>query len=70
MLNSAELYKMVCEPDETDLDIKIPAVMLPQHAGATLDKLLTNGSSGNILCWENLLFNNASIYSFSVFICI
>ncbi|RVW16339.1 Signal peptide peptidase-like 2 [Vitis vinifera] len=30
--NQKELYKMVCEPDETDLDIKIPAVMLPQEA--------------------------------------
>lgn len=41
---------MVCEPDETDLDIQIPAVMLPQDAGATLQKMLSNGSSGNILC--------------------
>ena len=43
----AELYKMVCEQNETDLDIKIPAVMLPQDAGASLEKLLLNGSSGN-----------------------
>lgn len=42
----AELYKMVCEPDETDLDIKIPAVMLPQEAGASLEKMLRNSSSG------------------------
>ena len=42
----AELYKMVCEPDETDLDIKIPAVMLPQDAGASLEKMLRNSSSG------------------------
>lgn len=40
---------MVCEPDETDLDIHIPAVMLPQDAGATLEKMLSNGSSGKIL---------------------
>ncbi|KAL8503392.1 hypothetical protein ACS0TY_022215 [Phlomoides rotata] len=46
--NQKELYKMVCEPDETDLDIKIPAVMLPQHAGASLEKLLTNGSSVSV----------------------
>ncbi|KAL0329817.1 UNVERIFIED_CONTAM: Signal peptide peptidase-like 2 [Sesamum radiatum] len=44
--NQRELYKMVCEPDETDLDIHIPAVMLPQDAGATLEKMLSNGSSG------------------------
>lgn len=42
----AELYKMVCEPDETDLDIHIPAVMLPQDAGASLEKMLLNSSSG------------------------
>lgn len=41
-----ELYKMVCEPDETDLDIQIPAVMLPQDAGATLEKMLINSSKG------------------------
>lgn len=38
------LYKMVCEPDETDLDIHIPTVMLPQDAGASLEKLLSNSS--------------------------
>ncbi|KAL0331275.1 UNVERIFIED_CONTAM: Signal peptide peptidase-like 2 [Sesamum angustifolium] len=46
--NQRELYKMVCEPDETDLDIHIPAVMLPQDAGATLDKMLSNGSSVSV----------------------
>ncbi|KAG2242326.1 hypothetical protein Bca52824_095832 [Brassica carinata] len=44
--NQKELYKMVCEPDETDLDIQIPAVMLPQDAGATLEKMLINSSKG------------------------
>ncbi|XP_040986167.1 signal peptide peptidase-like 2 [Juglans microcarpa x Juglans regia] len=42
--NQKELYKMVCEPDETDLDIHIPAVMLPQDAGASLEKMLMNSS--------------------------
>ncbi|KAH6835065.1 SIGNAL PEPTIDE PEPTIDASE-LIKE 2 [Perilla frutescens var. hirtella] len=46
--NQKELYKMVCEPDETDLDIQIPAVMLPQNAGATLQKLFSNGSSVSV----------------------
>ncbi|XP_022875528.1 signal peptide peptidase-like 2 [Olea europaea var. sylvestris] len=46
--NQKELYKMVCEPDETDLDIHIPAVMLPQDAGATLEKMLSNGSSVSV----------------------
>ncbi|CAA0838751.1 Signal peptide peptidase-like 2 [Striga hermonthica] len=40
--NEKELYKMVCEPDETDLDIHIPTVMLPRDAGATLEKMLSN----------------------------
>lgn len=43
-----ELYKMVCEPDETDLDIHIPAVMLPQNAGSILEKMLANGSSVSV----------------------
>ncbi|KAL0395163.1 UNVERIFIED_CONTAM: Signal peptide peptidase-like 2 [Sesamum latifolium] len=43
-----ELYKMVCEPDETDLDIHIPAVMLPEDAGATLEKMLSYGSSVSV----------------------
>ncbi|XP_059641825.1 signal peptide peptidase-like 2 [Cornus florida] len=46
--NQKELYKMVCEPDETDLDIDIPAVMLPQDAGASLEKMLTNSSSVSV----------------------
>ncbi|KVH95424.1 Peptidase A22B, signal peptide peptidase [Cynara cardunculus var. scolymus] len=48
---AAELYKMVCEPDETDLDIHIPTVMLPQDAGVELERMLSNRSSiGTILC--------------------
>ncbi|KAG0457422.1 hypothetical protein HPP92_022579 [Vanilla planifolia] len=35
-----ELYKMVCERNETDLEINIPAVMLPQDAGASLENIL------------------------------
>ncbi|XP_022738189.1 signal peptide peptidase-like 2 [Durio zibethinus] len=46
--NQRELYKMVCEPDETDLDIHIPAVMLPQDAGASLEKMLTSNSSVSV----------------------
>ncbi|XP_054790896.1 signal peptide peptidase-like 2 isoform X1 [Prosopis cineraria] len=42
--NQKELYKMVCEPDETDLDIHIPAVMLPQDAGTRLEKMLMTTS--------------------------
>ncbi|XWS38350.1 hypothetical protein CRYUN_Cryun19dG0123700 [Craigia yunnanensis] len=46
--NQKELYKMVCEPDETDLDIHIPTVMLPQDAGASLEKMLTSNSSVSV----------------------
>ncbi|KAG5626709.1 hypothetical protein H5410_011927 [Solanum commersonii] len=44
--NQTELFKMVCEPHEPDLDIGIPAIMLPQHAGTSLIKFLGNSSSG------------------------
>ncbi|KAG6781080.1 hypothetical protein POTOM_013963 [Populus tomentosa] len=46
--NQKELYKMVCEPDETDLDIHIPAVMLPQDAGSSLEKMLLTNSSVSV----------------------
>ncbi|KAI4328797.1 hypothetical protein L6164_021125 [Bauhinia variegata] len=39
-----ELFKMVCEENETDLSIKIPAVMLPQDAGENLENHLENNS--------------------------
>jgi len=31
-----ELYKMVCDHNETELDIGIPAVLLPKDAGSKL----------------------------------
>lgn len=39
---------MVCDPDETDLNIHIPAVMLPQDAGTSLEKMLISNSSGKL----------------------
>ncbi|KAL6979573.1 Signal peptide peptidase-like 2, variant 2 [Sarracenia purpurea var. burkii] len=39
---------MICEPDETDLDIHIPAVMLPQDAGASMEKMLMKNSSVSV----------------------
>ncbi|KAG4917973.1 hypothetical protein JHK82_055426 [Glycine max] len=48
--NLQELYKMVCEPDETDLNIRIPAVMLPLDAGTRLEKMLATTSSGELPC--------------------
>jgi len=43
-----ELFKMVCEENETDVDIGIPAVMLPQDAGLTLERHIENKSNGMI----------------------
>ncbi|KAJ8477549.1 hypothetical protein OPV22_021276 [Ensete ventricosum] len=43
--NRKELYKMVCERNETDLDINIPAVMLPHDAGVSLERNLKSGAS-------------------------
>ncbi|KAD4982696.1 hypothetical protein R6Q59_002321 [Mikania micrantha] len=40
--NQTELFKMVCEADEPDVQIGIPAVMLPQDAGASLEASLQN----------------------------
>lgn len=45
----AELYKMICDHNETDLNIGIPAVMLPQDAGASLETSLQHASAGNFL---------------------
>ena len=44
----AELYKMVCDHNETELDIGIPAVLLPKDAGSKLRSLLSSGE-GNFL---------------------
>ncbi|XP_043720078.1 signal peptide peptidase-like 2 [Telopea speciosissima] len=43
-----ELYKMVCESNETDLNIHIPAVMLPKDAGASLQNSLKSNSSVSV----------------------
>lgn len=45
----AELFKMVCEANETDVDIGIPTVMLPQDAGENLENHLLNNSVGMFL---------------------
>lgn len=46
--NQKELYKMVCDPDETDLSIHIPAVMLPRDAGTKLENMLKSTSSVSV----------------------
>ncbi|KAG9157655.1 hypothetical protein Leryth_014169 [Lithospermum erythrorhizon] len=40
-----ELFKMVCDPNESDINIGIPAVMLPQDAGTTLTQSINNKSA-------------------------
>ncbi|KAK1267650.1 Signal peptide peptidase-like 4 [Acorus gramineus] len=42
--NRKELYKMVCDKNETNLHINIPAVMLPQDAGESLETYLKKGT--------------------------
>ena len=37
---------MVCEHNETDLDIKIPTVMIPQDAGMNMKNQLEKNSTG------------------------
>lgn len=39
---------MVCDPDETDLSIHIPAVMLPLDAGTKLENMLKSTSSVSV----------------------
>ncbi|KAL9671325.1 hypothetical protein QQ045_008893 [Rhodiola kirilowii] len=46
--NRTDLIKMVCEENQTDLDIAIPAVMLPQDAGTSLEMLLKNNSNVSV----------------------
>ncbi|KAL2251753.1 signal peptide peptidase-like 4 [Sesamum indicum] len=46
--NQTELFKMVCEANETDVDIGIPVVMLPQDAGAVLKQSMRNSSHVSI----------------------
>ncbi|VFQ85990.1 unnamed protein product [Cuscuta campestris] len=42
--NQTELFKMVCQGNETDLVIGIPAIMLPQDAGKSLIDNIMNKS--------------------------
>ncbi|XP_049373912.1 signal peptide peptidase-like 4 isoform X1 [Solanum verrucosum] len=46
--NQTELFKMVCDPGESDVDIGIPAVMLPQDAGTSLIEFLRNSSTVSV----------------------
>nr|XP_029116055.1 signal peptide peptidase-like 4 isoform X2 [Elaeis guineensis] len=43
--NRKELYKMVCDRNETNLKINISAVMLPHDAGVSLESSVRSGAS-------------------------
>ena len=62
MAFSAELFKMVCEANETDVEIGIPSVMLPQSAGMSLEESLLSNSSGKAyLAWFQRLMNKKEL---------
>ncbi|KAG8363314.1 hypothetical protein BUALT_Bualt19G0009500 [Buddleja alternifolia] len=46
--NQTELFKMVCEANETDVKVGIPVVMLPHDAGASLKRSMGNSSHVSI----------------------
>ncbi|KAB2597703.1 signal peptide peptidase-like 4 [Pyrus ussuriensis x Pyrus communis] len=52
--NRTELYKMVCEKDEPDVEIGIPAVMLPQDVGAIFETDLMNNSTVSVQLYSPL----------------
>jgi len=47
-----ELYKMVCAPNDTASEIKIPAVMLPKTAGASFQRRLKEGGSVGVVIYS------------------
>ncbi|KAA3475269.1 signal peptide peptidase-like 4 isoform X1 [Gossypium australe] len=49
--NQTELFKMVCESD-ADVDIKIPALMLPQDAGSRLEKYISNNTMVSVALYS------------------
>ncbi|KAL1360448.1 hypothetical protein AAHE18_04G177600, partial [Arachis hypogaea] len=52
--NRTELFKMVCEENETDIDIGIPAVMLPQDAGENIKSHIQNKSIVSVQLYSPL----------------
>ncbi|KAI6702505.1 hypothetical protein NL676_011641 [Syzygium grande] len=46
--NRTDLFKMVCEANQTDVKIGIPAVMLPQDAGESLEKLINANTNVSV----------------------
>ncbi|KAK9910409.1 hypothetical protein M0R45_034374 [Rubus argutus] len=52
--NRTELFKMVCENNEPDVEIGIPAVMLPDKIGEILENVLTNNSEVSVQLYSPL----------------
>lgn len=69
---------MVCEDNETDLQIGIPVVMLPQNAGANLENYLQNSTGMPIffmyssnLIWQLVIPSRAlEVLSFEYLPCL
>ena len=51
---------MVCESD-ADVDIKIPAVMLPQDAGSNLEKYINNNTRGMTFFLPHFFYVNVTV---------
>jgi hypothetical protein len=68
----AELYKMVCDSNETDLDINIPAVLLPKEAGAALERHLTQGQGRHFVFYLPFLLSmwGQVMFSATFYLCI
>ncbi|MBA0554256.1 hypothetical protein Golob_013372 [Gossypium lobatum] len=49
--NQTELFKMVCESD-ADVNITIPAVMLPQDAGSNLENYINNNTRVSVALYS------------------
>ncbi|XP_077241914.1 SIGNAL PEPTIDE PEPTIDASE-LIKE 2 [Tasmannia lanceolata] len=62
--NHKELYKMVCDPNEENLHITIPAVMLPKDAGASLEGSINSGSKVAVQLYspERPLVDTAEVF--------
>ncbi|XP_068645668.1 signal peptide peptidase-like 4 [Aristolochia californica] len=59
-----ELYKMVCDKSEPNPNISIPAVMLPQDAGGSLEKSIRSGAKVAVQLYspERPLVDTAEVF--------
>ncbi|KAL5994386.1 signal peptide peptidase-like [Asimina triloba] len=62
--NQKELYKMVCDHNDTNPNIQIPAVMLPKDAGDNLENKMRNGASVAVQLYspERPLVDTAEVF--------